>query len=81
MKNKHPITAEDAELDMVFEGFESLPPFNVAEMVENLIEDFGDGAANHAQLMIRLARSFNKPEIAEDYELVRQIILKQQGKD
>jgi hypothetical protein len=79
MSPKKNVTAEDAEEDLLFAGSELLPPFNVAQMVEDLIEDFGDVAADHARLMVGLARQLRKWETAEDYELVYRLILERQG--
>ena len=79
-KSKRRITAEEAKPEWMFEGFDPMPPFNVAKMVDHLITEHGEGAADWAQTMARWARSLRRPESAEDYEMVREKILQRQGK-
>lgn len=71
--------ALDAQEEFLSAVAELLPPFNVAQMVGDLIDDLGAIAADHAKLMVGLERSLHKWEIAEDYEVVYRLILERKG--
>ena len=84
MSPKKVYTTEDVDDDWLLKGFELIPPFNVAQMADEVIEEFGEGAADHAQSMARLARGLNNLDAAEDYEQVHRLILEhnsEQGKN
>src|SRR5262249_14159949 len=68
--------------DSVFDGVEMFPAINIAETVDNLIEDRGiQEGATHAAMIARVARASKEHDVAADWDEVYRLILARRALD